>query len=126
MADTMEEILHKRLRFIEGQARGVQRMLEEKRDTDEIMTQLMAIQSAVGSAADLITKQNMLLRLEESITQAVQNCIGPCDFCDGLASKVLGEVDYSEVLEELVKYTSKSAKKIPVRKAQKPTTLLTK
>ncbi len=35
-----------RLKRIEGQARGVQRMLEEDRDCREIMQQLMALESA--------------------------------------------------------------------------------
>jgi DNA-binding FrmR family transcriptional regulator len=39
--------LTRRLRRIEGQARGVQRMLEEERDCREIIQQLAAIRSAV-------------------------------------------------------------------------------
>jgi DNA-binding FrmR family transcriptional regulator len=36
-----------RLRRIEGQVRGVQHMLEEGRECDDILTQLMAIRSGV-------------------------------------------------------------------------------
>lgn len=38
-----------RLRRIEGQVRGVQRMVEEGRDCREIVTQVAAIKSALGS-----------------------------------------------------------------------------
>ena len=36
-----------RLRRIEGQVRGVQRMLEEGRECEDILTQLMAIRSGI-------------------------------------------------------------------------------
>ena len=39
--------MHKRLRRIEGQVRGVQRMLDEERDCRDIVQQLAAIRSAV-------------------------------------------------------------------------------
>jgi DNA-binding FrmR family transcriptional regulator len=43
--------LIKRLRRIEGQARGLQTMLEEERDCREIMQQLSAVSSAVKSTS---------------------------------------------------------------------------
>ncbi len=36
-----------RLRRIEGQVRGVQRMLEESRECEDVLTQLMAIRSGI-------------------------------------------------------------------------------
>ncbi|NQS91502.1 MAG: metal-sensitive transcriptional regulator [Chloroflexi bacterium] len=46
-----KEKLIKRLRRIEGQIRGVQAMLEEERDCQEIMQQLSAVSSAVKSTS---------------------------------------------------------------------------
>lgn len=43
--------LLKRMRRIEGQARGVARMIEEDRDCSEILQQLAAIRSAAHQAA---------------------------------------------------------------------------
>jgi DNA-binding FrmR family transcriptional regulator len=45
-----------RLRRIEGQARGVQRMLEEERDCAEIVHQLASIRAATQSAALFLLK----------------------------------------------------------------------
>lgn len=42
------------LRRIEGQVRGVQGMIEEKRYCIDILTQLSAVASAVGSVQDII------------------------------------------------------------------------
>lgn len=49
-SQTVKEDLLKRLRRIEGQARGVQKMLEDDRDCREIVQQLNAIQSATRNA----------------------------------------------------------------------------
>jgi DNA-binding FrmR family transcriptional regulator len=51
-----EEILA-RLRRIEGQARGVQRMIAEDRDCLEILTQLASLRSAAYGASVALTKQ---------------------------------------------------------------------
>jgi len=44
-----EEILS-RLRRVEGQIRGIQRMIQEKRDCEAIITQLMAARAALDKA----------------------------------------------------------------------------
>lgn len=49
---TVKEDLHKRLRRIEGQMRGVQKMLDDDRDCREIVQQLKAAQSALRNATD--------------------------------------------------------------------------
>ena len=47
---TQEETLH-RLRRIEGQLRGIQRMIEEQRECEEVFTQLAAATAALRRAA---------------------------------------------------------------------------
>ena len=46
-----KEDLNQRLRRIEGQVRGVQKMVAEDRDCKEIVQQLVAIRSAVQGAS---------------------------------------------------------------------------
>ena len=46
-----KEQLHKRLARIEGQVRGVQRMVEEDRYCIDVVTQLSAIQAALDKVA---------------------------------------------------------------------------
>jgi DNA-binding FrmR family transcriptional regulator len=48
--------LQQRLRRIEGQTRGVQRMVDEGRDCREILQQLNAMQSALQSAKDIFMR----------------------------------------------------------------------
>jgi DNA-binding FrmR family transcriptional regulator len=52
----VKDDLQRRLRRIEGQVRGVQRMLEEDRDCREIVQQLNAVHAAVGNATHLFVR----------------------------------------------------------------------
>lgn len=47
----------KRLRRIEGQVRGLQRMIEEGRDCHEILTLLSGIRSALDASGEAILEQ---------------------------------------------------------------------
>jgi DNA-binding FrmR family transcriptional regulator len=71
-AATKEE-LQKRLRRIEGQVRGVQKMIDEDRDCHEIIQQLAAIRSAVQGASLMFMKQyasDCLMSVDRSDTAA--------------------------------------------------------
>lgn len=56
MADdhVSKKALIKRLNRIEGQIRGVKRMIEEERDCESVMTQLSAVRSAVDGVGALL------------------------------------------------------------------------
>lgn len=54
-----KEVLLNRLRRIEGQVRGVERMIEEGRDCESIITQLGAVRSATESVGALLLKNYM-------------------------------------------------------------------
>lgn len=58
-----------RLSRIEGQVRGVMKMVEEEKDCREVVTQLSAIRSAVDRSIGLIVAQN----LEACIRDAHEN-----------------------------------------------------
>jgi DNA-binding FrmR family transcriptional regulator len=45
-----------RLRRIEGQVRGIQRMVAERRDCREIIVQLAAVKAAIGSLNTLVAE----------------------------------------------------------------------
>lgn len=60
---TRNEILA-RLRRVEGQIRGIQRMIEENRDCEAVVTQLMAARSALDKASLFV------------VTHHIQECLG--------------------------------------------------
>jgi DNA-binding FrmR family transcriptional regulator len=54
-ATTRDQLL-KRLRRIEGQARGVRRMIEEDRECHDILTQLAAIRGAAHQVSVIVVQ----------------------------------------------------------------------
>jgi len=64
----VKEDLQKRLKRIEGQLRGVQKMLAEDRDCHEVIQQLASIRSAVQGATLVFMKDyasDCLLNMED-------------------------------------------------------------
>ena len=58
-ARTLEEDIAARLRRIEGQARGILKMLEEKRDCEDMLTQTMAMRSALDQVGARIMEHHL-------------------------------------------------------------------
>lgn len=65
----IKDNLLKRLRRIEGQARGVQRMIEEERSCQEIMMQLAALKSAVVQVAMTMLSNQMGACIKQEISR---------------------------------------------------------
>ncbi|MGC9041082.1 MAG: metal-sensitive transcriptional regulator, partial [Roseiflexus sp.] len=56
ISDELRHDVLERLRRIEGQVRGIQRMIENCRDCREIVTQLAAVKAAIGSLSTLLAE----------------------------------------------------------------------
>ena len=54
-----EEKIIQHLRRIEGQVKGIQRMIGEERQCDEILTQIMAIHAALDRVTTDLVQTNM-------------------------------------------------------------------
>jgi DNA-binding FrmR family transcriptional regulator len=66
MAQELKSELIKRLKRIEGQTRGVQKMVDEERGCTEILHQLTAINEAVRSVSLLLAEQYALECLQST------------------------------------------------------------
>ncbi|NOZ05515.1 MAG: metal-sensitive transcriptional regulator [Chloroflexi bacterium] len=84
LSPAVQDDLVRRLRRLEGQARGVQRMLQEQRDCREILAQLAAIRSAADRASLLLARDHALeclhdptrsLSTEDVITELVSTLV---------------------------------------------------
>ena len=56
-----QEMLLKRLKRIEGQVRGIQKMIVDGRDCESLVTQLAATRSAIESVGSLVLSNYMKL-----------------------------------------------------------------
>lgn len=64
------EVIIRRLRRVEGQIRGVQRMVAEERDCESIITQLAAVRSAIDSAGALVLSNFMTMCFNRTNTSS--------------------------------------------------------
>ena len=64
--EVSREIVIKRLKKIEGQIRGLQKMVADERDCESIVTQLAAVRSAIDSAGALVMNNYMKLCFRQS------------------------------------------------------------
>ena len=69
-----------RLKRIEGQARGIQRMIEEDRDCLDVMTQIVAMRAAVNAVGGELLEEIALRCLQQpegfdSPEQAVEQAV---------------------------------------------------
>lgn len=63
----VERSLQNRLSRLEGQVRGVKRMLDERESCDDILAQLAAVKSAVNGAARELLEGHMETCVLESV-----------------------------------------------------------
>ena len=61
-----QDALIKRLKRIEGQIRGIQRMIQDNRDCESIMTQLVAVRSGIEGVGALFLINYITSYLQES------------------------------------------------------------
>lgn len=69
LLDPNRRAILERLRRIEGQVRGLQRMVVENRDCIEIMPQMAAVLAATKRTASLLAYQSMSERLTAAIAE---------------------------------------------------------
>ncbi|OZI13591.1 cytoplasmic protein [Bacillaceae bacterium SAS-127] len=66
---TYDKNVQNRLKRIEGQIRGVLRMMEEEKDCTDIVMQLSAIQGAINGTIGVVVSKN----LEQCVRHNVEN-----------------------------------------------------
>lgn len=69
-----------RIKRIEGQLRGILRMMEEEKDCKEVITQLSAVRSGVERTIGVVVSNNLLTCIKEAdsddeMTDTIQEAI---------------------------------------------------
>ncbi len=97
--------LSQRLSRIEGQARGIKKMVDEGQDEAAILVQLMAMQKATRAATTFLVKARALACIREQVRAALSACPGECDHCDELTAidQALSDLDLDALLEAHLK-----------------------
>lgn len=64
-----KEDIIKRLRRIEGQIKGIQRMVEEDKYCVDILTQIAAVRAAVNKVGGIVLQKHSKTCLQNAVTQ---------------------------------------------------------
>ena len=62
-----------RIKRIEGQLRGILRMMEEEKDCKEVITQLSAVRSGVDRTIGVIVSNNLMVCIQNADTEDEMN-----------------------------------------------------
>jgi CsoR family transcriptional regulator, copper-sensing transcriptional repressor len=105
MDEREQHDLSQRLSRIEGQARGIKKMVAEGQDAATILVQLMALQKATRAAATFLVKAQAIQHIREQIREALAACPGDCDHCDELLAidRALAALDFDALLQAHLK-----------------------
>lgn len=66
-SETKEDIL-KRLRRIEGQVKGIQKMIEEDKYCADILTQVAAVRAAINRVGSLVLEKHSMTCIENVVS----------------------------------------------------------
>ncbi|MEL4105724.1 metal-sensitive transcriptional regulator [Oscillospiraceae bacterium WX1] len=66
MSDTKDEIIN-RLRRIEGQVRGIQRMIDEEKACTDIITQVAAVRAAINRVGGLVLEKYSMNCIRDAV-----------------------------------------------------------
>lgn len=83
------EAVIKRLRRIEGQIKGIQKMVEDEKFCGDILTQVSAARAALNSAGGIILENYIKVCIKDYIEEN-------------------GEEDLDKLVETMVKYTNQT------------------
>lgn len=80
LSDEVRKDMHARLSRIEGQAKGIQKMIDDDRDCESVMNQIASIKAAVNSLSGEMLEQFALFCLRNpdqlgSQQQAVERAV---------------------------------------------------
>lgn len=74
--------LKKRLHYIKGQIEGIERMLDEDRDANDIYIQFKAIEGGLQKAIYVVLDETLRKDLALKIVKVVNACPGNCQDAD--------------------------------------------
>ena len=91
MKEEIQRNILARLKKIEGQIRGLQAMVTESRECDQILTQVRAAQSALRSVSKLVIRSYLLKCYSEiSSKQSAEDMLERLDKVVGVLTKFIG------------------------------------
>jgi DNA-binding FrmR family transcriptional regulator len=93
----------KRLHYVQGQLRGIEKMIVEDRPLNDIFAQLRAAEEGIHKAVHEVFAEQLKKRLAEILSQRLAACPGNCSDAERLrfTRQQFAELDLQGVIESL-------------------------
>lgn len=103
----------KRLHYVQGQLRGIEKMIEEDRPLKDIFIQLKAAEEGVHKSVYEVFEEQLKKHLAEVLSQRLAACPGNCSDAERLrfTREQFAQLDLKGVIESLTWLTPKNSEK---------------
>lgn len=104
LTHTEKKAIIKRLHYLQGQLKGLERMINDGRPVKEIFQQLKAVEQGVHSTVHDVLENQLKLRLAEILSARLATCPGNCDDAERLqyTRKQFAQLDLKGIIESLL------------------------
>lgn len=98
-----KKAVSKRLHYLEGQLKGIKKMIDEDRSIQEVFNQLKAVEQGVHSTIYDVLEDQLKMHLAEVLSVRLAACPGNCNDAERLqyTRKQFGELDLKGIIESL-------------------------
>lgn len=93
----------KRLHYVEGQIRGIEKMIKNDRSVEDVFTQLRAVEQGVNKAIYVVFEEQLKKHFAEVLSKRLAECPGDCSDAERLqfTRRQFAKLDLKGVIESL-------------------------
>jgi len=107
-----KKAITKRLHYLQGQLKGIERMVNEERPVQEVFNQLKAVEHGVHTTIHDVLEDQLKMHLAELLSVRLAACPGDCSDAERLqfTKKQFAQLDLKTVIESLSWLTPENGK----------------
>ncbi len=93
----------KRLHYLQGQLKGIERMVNEERPVQEVFNQLNAVEQGVHTTIHNVLEDQLKMHLAEVLSVRLAACPGNCSDAERLqyTKKQFAELDFKQIVQSI-------------------------
>ncbi len=112
----------KRLHYVQGQLRGIEKMIVDDRPLNDIFAQLKAAEEGIRKAVHDVFEEQLKKRLAEILSERLAACPGNCSDAERLrfTRQQFSQQDLKGIIESLTWLAPSSGEKKPAATHQQP------
>ena len=98
-----KKVITKRLHYLQGQLKGIERMVDEERPVQKVFNQLKAVEQGVHSTIYDVLEDQLKMHLAEVLSVRLAACPGNCSDAERLqyTKKQFSELDFKQIIQSI-------------------------